>query len=102
MVEKSSFIKVHDLSRRFPTKQVSAQLEHIIGVAGLSRNTAEMLGKTGDREKEFIIAVATNGIRTIERHPLPEKVSNFPKTIFASDLILPRYTNRFGDLGIGV
>src|SRR5262245_52358588 len=102
MIEQSSLVKVHRLSRGVPGKQVPCQLEHVISVAGLGAGCSELLREMLDREEVLAVAVTADHKGMMTSHTLPEERGNVVLAFLARDFVFTRRPHRLGDLRVGM
>src|SRR6266567_1229109 len=83
LVVETTFVKIHLRRGRRPGKEVTCQLEHVVGVTGLGAGGSEMLGKMLDGKEGFSIAIAPNNIRVMVCHAVPKEAGDILVALLA-------------------
>src|SRR5262245_55108162 len=93
VVVETALVKVHDFSRRCPGEEVARQLEHVVCVARLRTRLAEMLREILGWKKRLTVAVSSDDIRAVARHPLPEEACDIVIALLSGHLVLAGGSN---------
>src|ERR1017187_3734267 len=102
VVVKSALVKIHLRRVRFQREQLARELEHVVGVAGLTGIGAQMPRELVGREKMFVVAVSANDVGTAQRDGVPKSMCDGQKLRIASEFVFAGRADDFWNLRVRV
>ena len=102
MIVQGTLIIIGHLGRSLPTKQMAAQLQHIISTTGFARVTADMLGKFVRIEIMFLVAATSGSKGVAAYHRMPEEFAQSLAVSISRQLIITRLSQYFWNECIGM
>ena len=102
MVEMSLFVVVGIFGFRLPFKQMSRQLEHVVGITGLTGIARKSIAQFTRLAKVFMVAIPTNRISVPMDHGFPKELRRFGETIIRRNFRNSSQTNDLWNLCVRV